>query len=160
MFEAEFWVATAFVLFVIVMGKFGVHRMMVKGIDDRRERIKVELDEARRLKVEAQALLAQYQGRQQEAEREAEAIVASAKREAERLASEAESKLEEFVARRTTMAETKIAQAEAQALADVRSVATEAAVAAAEMLLGRAAKGKIADDLIAKGITELRSKLN
>lgn len=160
MFEAEFWVAAAFVLFVIVMGKFGVHRMMVKGIDDRRERIKVELDEARRLKVEAQALLAQYQGRQQEAEREAEAIVASARREAERLASEAESKLEEFVARRTTMAETKIAQAEAQALADVRSVATEAAVAAAEMLLGRAAKGKIADDLIAKGITELRSKLN
>lgn len=160
MFEAEFWVAAAFVLFVIVMGKFGVHRMMVKGIDDRRERIKVELDEARRLKVEAQALLAQYQSRQQEAEREAEAIVASARREAERLASEAESKLEEFVARRTAMAETKIAQAEAQALADVRSVATEAAVAAAEMLLGRAAKGKIADDLIAKGITELRSKLN
>jgi F-type H+-transporting ATPase subunit b len=160
MFEAEFWVAVAFVLFIVVMGKFGVHRLMVKGIDDRRERIKAELEEARRLKAEAQALLAQYQNKQQEAEREAQAIMASAKSEAARLAAEAETKLEEFVARRTKMAETKIAQAEAQAIADVRSVATEAAVAAAETLLTRTAKGKIADDLISKGIAELRGKLN
>jgi F-type H+-transporting ATPase subunit b len=86
--------------------------------------------------------------------------MASAKSEAARLAAEAETKLEEFVARRTKMAETKIAQAEAQAIADVRSVATEAAVAAAETLLTRTAKGKIADDLISKGIAELRGKLN
>jgi F-type H+-transporting ATPase subunit b len=160
MFEAEFWVAAAFVIFVAVLGYFGVHRMLVKGIDDRRDRIKSELDEARRLKEEAQALLAQYRSKQQEAEREAQAIVASAKAEAERLATEAEAKLEEFVGRRTKMAETKIAQAEAQALADVRSAAAEAAAAAAEVILTRTVKGKVADDLITRGIADLKGKLN
>jgi len=160
MFEAEFWVAIAFVIFVGVLGYFGVHRRMVKGIDDRRDRIKAELDEARRLKAEAEALLAQYRRKQHEAEQEAQAIVAGAKAEAERLAAEAEAKLEEFVARRTKMAEGKIAQAEAQALADVRSAAAEAAVAAAENILTRTVKSKVADDLIAKGIAEVKSKLN
>jgi F-type H+-transporting ATPase subunit b len=160
MFEAEFWVAIAFLLFVGVLGYFGAHRRMVKGIDDRRDRIKAELDEARRLKAEAEALLAQYRRKQHEAEQEAQAIVAGAKAEAERLAAEAEAKLEEFVARRTKMAEGKIAQAEAQALADVRSAAAEAAVAAAETILGRTVKDKVADDLIAKGIADLKGKLN
>ena len=68
--------------------------------------------------------------------------------------------MEDFVARRTKMAETKIAQAEAQALADVRDAAAEAAVAAAEKVLAKTVKGKVADDLIAKGIADLKSKLN
>ena len=160
MFEAEFWVAVSFILFVAVMAYFGVHKLMVKGIDDRRDRIKAELDEARRLKEEAQALLAQYQQKKQEAEREAEAIVKSAMAEAERIAGEAKTKMEDFVARRTKMAENKIAQAEAQAVADVRSSAAEAAVAAAQSLLSRMVKGKVADDLIGKGIEDVRSKLN
>ena len=160
MFEAEFWVAIAFLIFVGVLGYFGVHKLMLKGIDDRRDRIKAELDEARRLKTEAAALLEQYQRKQQEAEHEAEAIVTSAKAEAERLAAEAAAKIEDFVARRTKMAESKIAQAEAQALADVRSAAAEAAVAAAETILTRTVKDKVADDLIAKGIADLKGKLN
>jgi len=160
MFEAEFWVAAAFVIFVGVLGYFGVHKQLLKGIDGRRDRIKAEIDEAHRLKAEAQALLAQYRARQHEAEQEAQAIVASAKAEAERMAAEAESKLEEFVARRTKMAENKIAQAEAQALADVRSAAADAAVAAAETILGRNVKNKVADNLISKGIADLKSKLN
>ncbi len=160
MFEAEFWVAVAFVIFLGVLGYFGVHKLLVKSIDQRRDRIKAELDEARRLKTEAQALLAQYQRKQQEAEREAQAIVASAKTEAERLTHEAEAKMEDFVARRTKMAESKIAQAEVQALADVRSAAAEAAVAAAETILTHSVRGKVADDLIAKGITDLKGKLN
>ena len=101
-----------------------------------------ELDEARRLKEEAQALLAQYQRKQREAEQEAAAIIAGAKAEAERLASEAKAKIEDFVARRTKMAETKIAQAEAQALADVRAAAADAAVAAAERVLRRHGQGQ------------------
>jgi F-type H+-transporting ATPase subunit b len=160
MFEAEFWVAVSFVIFVAVMAYFGVHKLMVKGIDDRRDRIKAELDEARRLKEEAQALLAQYERKKQEAEREAEEIVKSAMAEAERIAGEAKTKMEDFVARRTKMAENKIAQAEAQAVADVRSSAAEAAVAAAQSLLSRLVKGKVADDLIAKGIEDVRGKLN
>ncbi len=160
MFEAEFWVAVAFVLFIGVLGYFQVHKLIVKGVDDRRDRIKAELDEARVLKEEAQALLMQYQEKKQAAEQEAAAIVAGAKAEAERLAAEAKAKMEDFVVRRTKMAESKIAQAEAQAVADVRSAAAEAAVTAAETILTRTVKGKVADDLIAKGIDDVKRKLN
>jgi F-type H+-transporting ATPase subunit b len=160
MFEAEFWVAVAFVIFVAVLGYFQLHKLLIKGIDERRDRIKAELDEARRLKEEAQALLAQYQQKQHEAEAEAQAILAGAKVEAERLAAEAQAKMEDFVTRRTKMAESKISQAEAQAMADVRAAAAEAAVAAAEAVLTRTVKGKAADDLVAKGIAEVARKLN
>jgi len=160
MFEAEFWVAVAFVIFIGVLGYFRVHELLLKSIDDRRERIKAEFDEARRLKAEAEALLATYRRKQQEAEHEAQAIIAGAKTEAERLAAEAEAKIEEFVVRRTKMAESKIAQAEAQALADVRSAAAEVAAAAAKTILTRTVKDKVADDLLAKGIADLEGKLN
>jgi F-type H+-transporting ATPase subunit b len=160
MFEAEFWVAVAFVIFVGVLGYFRVHKLLLKSIDDRRERIKAEFDEARRLKAEAEALLATYRRKQQEAEHEAQAIIAGAQTEAERLAAEAEAKIEEFVVRRTKMAESKIAQAEAQALADVRSAAAEVAAAAAKTILTRTVKDKVADDLLAKGIADLKGKLN
>ena len=159
MFEAEFWVAVAFVVFLALLGYFQTHKLLVKSIDERRNRIKAELEEAAQIKAEARALLAQYQRKLQEAEREALAIVASAKSEAERLAAEAEAKMEEFVARRTTMAENKIVQAEAQARADVRAAAAEAAVAAAETILARTVKDKVADDLIAKGVADLKDKL-
>jgi F-type H+-transporting ATPase subunit b len=87
-------------------------------------------------------------------------LPATAKGEAERLAAEAEAKIEEFIARHTKMAENKIAQAEAQALADVRSAAAEVAVAAAETILNRTVKDKVADDLLAKGIADFKAKLN
>ena len=158
--DAEFWVAVAFVIFVGGMGYLGVHRMVAKSLDERSDHIKAELDEARKLKDEAAQLLAQYQRKRQEAEGEAQEIIAGAKAEVERLAIEAKSKIEEFVARRTKMAETKIAQAEAQATADVRSAAAEAAVAAAEKILTQETKGKLGGDLIAKGIEDVRNKLN
>ena len=123
--DAEFWVAIAFVIFVAGLGYLGVHKMIGKSLDERASRIKAELDEARKLKDEAAQLLADYQRKRQEAEGEAQEIIAGAKAEAERLAVEAKAKIEEFVARRTKMAETKIAQAEAQATADVRSAAAE-----------------------------------
>ena len=111
--EAETWVAIAFIVFVGLLGYLGVHRMLAKALDDRAVRIKAELDEARRLKDEAAQLLAEYQRKRQQAEGEAQEIVAGAKAEAERMAVEAKAKIEEFVERRTRMAETKIAQAEA-----------------------------------------------
>jgi F-type H+-transporting ATPase subunit b len=159
MFEAEFWVAVAFVLFVGVLAYFGVHKLILKGVDQRREKIKAELDEARRLKEEAQALLAEYKRKQHEAEEEAAGIIAGAKAEAERMVIEANTKMEEFVARRTKMAETKIAQAEAQAVSDVRAAAADAAVAAAEKVLTESVKGDVADKLVTKGIEDL-NKLN
>jgi F-type H+-transporting ATPase subunit b len=160
MIEAEAWVAVAFVLFLGILVYVGAHRRVIDGIDQRQARIKAELEEARRLREEAQALLVEYQRKRHEADREAEAIIATANAEAERLAAEGKTRMEDFVARRTKMAETKIAQAEAQALADVRSSAADAAVAAAEKILSTTAKGKIADDLLARGITDLRKSFN
>jgi F-type H+-transporting ATPase subunit b len=158
--EAETWVAVAFVILIGVFVYFGVHRTVLKSLDNRRDRIKAELDEARKLKEEAAKLLADYKARRQTAEREAEAIVASAKADAERIAAEAKAKLEDFVARRTKTAEGKIALAEAQAIADVRAAAAEAAVSAASTILSQSVKGSVADDLLGKGIQEVRSKLN
>jgi F-type H+-transporting ATPase subunit b len=158
--DPETWVAIAFVIFLGVLAYLGVHKMIMKSLDDRAERIKAELDEARRLKDEAAELLAEYQRKRQAAETEAEDIIEGAKAEAERLATEAKGRIEDFVARRTAMAETKIAQAEAQATADVRSAAADAAVAAAEKILSAETKGKLAAELIAKGIDDVRKKLN
>ena len=160
LFDTETWVALAFVLFVAGLGYIGVHRMIAKALDERAGRIKAELDEARKLKDDAAQLLAEYRQKREQAESEAQEIIAGAKAEAERLAIEAKSKIEEFVSRRTKMAELKIAQAEAQAAADVRSAAAEAAVAAAAKVLGQETKGPLAGELIAKGIDDIRKKLN
>ncbi len=156
----ETWVAVAFVIFIGLLGYLGIHRTIGKSLDDRAARIQAELDDARKLKDEAAQVLASYQRKRQEAEVEAQEIVAGAKAEAERMAVEAKAKIEEFVARRTKMAETKIAQAEAQATADVRAAAAEAAIAAAETILTAETKGALAGQLIAKGIEDVRKKLN
>jgi len=161
MFEdPEFWVLLAFVIFIGVLVRFGVPKMALSALDERGARIKQALDEAQRLRSEAQAVLTQYQQKRAEAEKEAQAIIVSARVEAERLAGEAKGKVEEFVARRTKMAESKIAQAEAQALADVRAAAADAAVAAAEKILVQTTHGAAAESLIAKGISDLKAKLN
>jgi F-type H+-transporting ATPase subunit b len=158
--EAEVWVAFAFIIFLGLLGYVGAHRTITNALDDRTARIKAELDEARRLKDEAAQVLAEYQKKRREAEREAEGIISGAKAEAERLAVEAKTRMEDFVARRTKMAETKIAQAEAQATADVRAAAADAAVAAAEKILRQQTQGPLAGDLIARGINDVRKKLN
>ena len=158
--EPEFWVAVAFFIFVGILIYVGVPKMLLGALDDRAKRVQAELDEARRLKEEAQKLLAEYQAKQRQADNEAAAIIAGAKAEAERIAAESKIRMEEFVARRTKMAETKIAQAEAQAVADVRAAAAEAAVAAAEKILTESVKGKVADDLIGRGIGDVKTKLN
>ena len=168
-YEPETWVAIAFVILMIVFGYLGVFRTAMTALDHRAERIKAELDDARRLKEEATKLLAEYKTRRTSAEREAEEIVANAKAEAERIAVEAKAKMEDFVARRTKTAESKIALAEAQAVADVRAAAAEAAVTAAaaeaavtaaSTILSQSVKGSVAEDLVSKGIAEVRSKLN
>jgi F-type H+-transporting ATPase subunit b len=158
--EPEFWVAVAFVILMGVFAYFGIHRTILTTLDHRSERIKAELDDARRLKEEAAKLLAEYQARRASAEREAEEIIASARADAERIAAEAKAKMEDFVERRTKTAESKIALAEAQALADVRAAAAEAAVTAASVILQQSVKGHVADELLAKGIDEVKAKLN
>ncbi|MEH2529977.1 F-type H+-transporting ATPase subunit b [Bradyrhizobium sp. AZCC 1588] len=158
--EPETWVAIAFVILMVLFAYLGIHKTVLTALDHRSERIKAELDDARRLKEEAAKLLGEYQTRRASAEREAEEIVDNAKAEAERIATEAKAKMEDFVTRRTKTAESKIALAEAQALADVRAAAANAAVEAASTILSQSVKGSVADDLLAKGIAEVRAKLN
>jgi F-type H+-transporting ATPase subunit b len=143
-----------------VLVKLGAPNLVFKALDDRGTRIKAELDEALKLRREAEALLAEYRRRQGEAEKTAESIIFNARAEADRMATEAQAKVEEFIARRTKMAETKIAQAEAQALADVRSAAADVAIAAAEALLVQTTHGAAAEALVTQGIGDLRAKLN
>lgn len=158
--EPEFWVAIAFVILMVLFAWLGVHRTVLKALDHRSNRIKSELDDARRLKDDAAKLLAEYQAKRTSAEREAQEIIAGARVEAERIAAEAKTKMEDFVARRTKTAENKIALAEAQALADVRAAAADAAVAAASTVLSQTVKGSVADNLLSKGIAEVKAKLN
>jgi F-type H+-transporting ATPase subunit b len=159
-FDPETWVAIAFVILMVVFGYLGVFKKAMAALDHRADRIKAELDDATRLKQEAAKVLADYKARTASAEREAADIIANARSEAERIAIEAKAKVEDFVARRTKTAESKIALAEAQAVADVRAAAAEAAVQAASTILSQSVKGQVADDLLAKGITEVRQKLN
>lgn len=157
---AELWVAVAFLVFVGILLYAGAHRTIASALDNRGSKIAAELEEARRLKEEAQKLVAEFKRKQREAEAEAESIVTAAKAEAERLASEAKAKLEDFITRRTRMAEEKIALAEHQAIADVKAIAAEAAAKAAEVLLGSAAHGDVAERLISGAISDVKTKLN
>lgn len=160
LFEAEFWVLVAFVIFVAVVWKVGGGKALISGIDSRAERIKAELAEAQRLREEAQSLLASYERRRSEAEREAEDIVAAARDEAERLARDTEAKMADFVRRRTAAAEAKIAQAEAQASAAVRAAAVDAAVKASERVLRSELSGGTGEQLVAQSLGDVRRKLN
>jgi F-type H+-transporting ATPase subunit b len=160
MFDAEFWVAVAFLILMGIFGYFGVHHMILQALDHRRDRIQKELDDARHLKEEAARLLEEYRARYASAEREAQDIITNANADAERIAAEAKAKLEDFVSRRTKTAESKIAQAETQAIADVRAAAADAAVTAATSILSQSVKGDIADNLLAKSIKDVREKLN
>jgi F-type H+-transporting ATPase subunit b len=158
--EAENWVAIGFFIFLCLLAYLGAHRKIIDSTDRRRGRIKAELDEAVRLRQEAQALLTEFERKGREAESEAAAMVASAEAEAKRLAAEAKARMEDFVMRRTKMVEAKIAQAEAGALADVRAAAADAAVAAAGKILASTAKGKVADDLLKQSIEDVKQKIN
>jgi len=158
--DPEFWVAVAFVIFLALATWFGAFKALVNALDQRGSRIAAELAEAKRLREEAQALLASYEKRRQEAEGEAAAIVAQAKVEAERLAKEAEEKLSDFVSRRQQAAEQKIARAEAEAMTEVRDAAAEAAIRASETILRGRSKGEKGLGVLTKSLGEVMSKLS
>ncbi|MXN66078.1 F0F1 ATP synthase subunit B [Stappia sp. GBMRC 2046] len=158
--DATFWALIALILFFAVLYYFKVPGTVGSSLDKRAETISNELEEARKLREEAQALLAEYQRKRREAEEEAEAIVAEAKLEAERMTVEANEALQEMIERRTKAAERKIEQAEGQAVAEVRARAADIAVSAARKILEGKVSGKIADDLMKKSIEEVKGRLN
>jgi len=158
--EAETWVAVAFILFVALGIYLKVPAMIAKMLDERADKISRELTEAKKLREEAQALLAEYQKRRVEAEKDAANIVAQAKVEAHAYAEETRKKLAETIERRTKQAAQKIAQAEAAAIKEVRTTATEAAITAASKLVGEAVQGAKGTKLIDESIAAVKSRLN
>mgnify|MGYP000940141089 CR=1 FL=1 len=158
--NAEFWVLVGFLAFIGILLYVKVPSLIGKSLDARAEGIRKELDEARRLREEAQELLADYQRKSREAEQEAKDIVAQAKREAESLAAEPRRSLAEQVERRTKLAEDKIKRAETQALTEVRATAVDVALAAAEKLVRVEVAGESGKALIEQSIRDLKSKLN
>jgi len=158
-FDNTFWAFVALIIFLLIIFYLKVPGQIVAALDKRSDAIKDELERARALREEAQALLSEYQRKQREAEKEAEDIVAEARHEAERLTEESNVALEEMIDRRTRAAEAKIAQAESQAVAEVRSHATEVAIDAAARVLGKTVTGNTADKLIDDGIAEIATNL-
>ena len=155
-----FWVLVSFLIFAGALLYYGVPAMVGKMLDDRADGIRRELDEARKLREQAQSLLADYQRKAREAENEAKSIIDQAKREAEAMASETKKSLIESIERRSKQAEDKIARAEAQALSEVRATAVDTALAAAEKMLKARVPGQVGDDLIDQSIKDLKGKLN
>jgi len=161
MFEdPTFWVAVAFVILLVALFYFKVHKQMLGQLDARAARIKAQLDEAQTLREEAQKTLAEYQRKQRDAIAETQQIIDHAKEEAQRLREEAEAELQRALARRTEQAEEKIAQAEAAALKEVRNQAVDVAMSAAAKLLAEEVKPAKAKALIDESIEELSKKLN
>jgi len=155
----ETWIAVAFVLFIVLAGR-PILRAINKMLDERGTKIRRDLEDARRLRSESEALLAEYKAKQQDAAREAGEIMKHAREEAELFRKEAAANLTAALARRERMALDKITQAEAQAVAEVRSQAVDLAVAAAQRILEQQMAGPKAASLIDQSIAELDRKLH
>jgi len=158
--DATFWAFVALIIFLGIAFYMKVPGMIGKSLDERANRIRNELEEARRLREEAQQLLAEFQRKRKEAEQEAGDIVAAAKREASQLLEEAHKKTEDYVVRRTALAEQKIAQAERDAVSEVRSSAVDIAIEAARSVLAGKVDARTDADLFKASVQELQTKLN
>jgi F-type H+-transporting ATPase subunit b len=158
--SAELWVLVGLLIFVAIVIAAGVPKMVAKALDDKGAKIQSELDEAARLRAEAEAMLAQIRQEKAEAEAQAADMLAAAEADARRIEAEAKAKLEEALTRRQALAERRIAQAEAQATSEVMAVAADlAAKAAQDILTDRLAAAK-SDPLIDAAIAQIGDKLN
>jgi F-type H+-transporting ATPase subunit b len=159
-YTAEFWVAVSFFLFVAGLIYLGLHKKVATALDARAERIATELAEARRLREEAEQVLAEYRRKEREATGEADAIIKQAGQEAESLAKETRRTIKEQFERRIRLAEDKIGRAETEAIREVRAAAVDAAVNAARTLITEKLTADQAEKLVKDGIDAVKSKLH
>ena len=158
--DPEFWVAVSFFLFVGLILYLQVHKKLGAVLDARAEQIAKEIDQARSLREEAEAVLADYRRKQGDVEDETKAIVGLAMKEARSLAAETQSSMKEHFERRMKLAEDKIGRAEQDAVRDVRAAAVNAAVGAAETVIAAKLTAEKAGKLVTDSISTLKSKLN
>lgn len=134
-YNSNFTVGVAFVLFLLLLWYLGVHKLIAKQLDDRAGRIRSELDEARRLREEAQELFAEFERKQKQVAVQADEIVQHARAEAEAAAVRAKADLEVSIQRRLKAADEQIALAEQTAIRQVKDRAVAIAIAAASDVL-------------------------
>ena len=158
--DATFWALIALVLFFCLLFYAGVPKKIFTALDDRADKISKELEEARHMCEEAQALLAEYTRKREMMEQEAKDILEQAEFEARRMTQEAEEALNEMMSRKTKLADEKIRQAEQQAIQDVRFAATQIAIEASRKLLRDNLSAKKASKLLDDAIADLPNRLN
>lgn len=158
--NTNFIVLLAFILFIGVLFYFNVPKLLGGMLDKRAETIRSELDEARKLREEAQSILASYERRQKEVQEQADRIVESARKEAEAEAAKARDALEVTVARRLAAAEEQIASAQSSAERAVRDKAIKVAVSAARSVIASQMTAASAGKLIDSAISEVEAKLH
>ncbi|MCZ2328451.1 F0F1 ATP synthase subunit B [Bartonella sp. F02] len=155
-----FFALVGLVIFLGLLVYFKIPEMVIQRLDARAKRIKDELDEALRLREEAQEVLAEYQRKRIEAEKDAQEIIAAAKHEVEVIISEARAKAEKYIKNRNQLAEQKIAQAEADAIRMVSSSAIDLAVSAARTLIAQELDSEKADNLIKESLAKMKIHLH
>ncbi len=158
--DTAIYVLVAFIIVIGVFARAGVHKMILGGLDKRAAKIADEINDARRMREEAQELLASYQRRQREAEEEAAGIIEQAKKDAQRMAAEARAKIEEQTERRIKAAEEKIERAEAQAISEVRGQTADLAIEAARHIIRERMDAGAQGAYVDKAIAGLKDKLN
>lgn len=157
--DATFWVLIAFVVFVALVWR-KASLTIGQMLDARAEKIRNELEEAQRLREDAQAALASFQRKQRDALKEAEGIIAHARDEAERLRKSAQADVEAGLKRREQQALDKIAQAEVAALAEVRNLTVDIALSASRRLMAQSMDESKSTMLIDAAIKDLPKHLN
>jgi F-type H+-transporting ATPase subunit b len=158
--EAEFWVGVGLILFFVILVIAKVPALVLGNLDAKRDKIQSDLDEAARLRAEAEALLVSIRAQRTETEQQAVTMLANARAEAEQMQKNAAVQLEERIARRQQLAERKIANAESQAVAEVKAAAAEMAARATEQVLaGRVARGE-PDPSLDRGIAQLGARFS
>lgn len=158
--DTNFTVLVSFLLFVGLLAYLGVHKFLAKKLDERADGIRAELDEARRLREEAQEVFASFERKQHEVSDQVEDIVAHAKREAEAAAEQAKADLQASIERRLKRADESIDMAEANAVKEVRDKAIQIAVAAAAEVMKAKIDPAQADALVDKAIAEVGDRLH
>lgn len=158
--DVTLYTLIAFLVVLFIFARAGLHKTIISGLDKRGQKIADEINEARKLREEAQELLASYQRRQREAEEEAAGIIEQAKKDAQRMTAEARAKIEEQTERRIKAAEDKIARAEAQALSEVRGQAADLAIEAARIIIRDRMDAGAQGAFIDRAIAGLKDRLN
>jgi F-type H+-transporting ATPase subunit b len=156
--DHHFWVLISMAIFVALVWK-PASRTITTALDERAARIRADLDEARRLREDAERLLAEYRRKEREATADAEAIVAHAKEEAERIAVQSARDLEQALQRRQLLAEERIAQAESKAVEEIRAVAVDVAIAAARDVIAAQSDEQRGGALLDAAIAALPQRL-